>query len=267
MQGRAILTSTMIATLPMYDWPEIRHATNAWWQGLARHAGLATPLDRSTDYVQAWGQPDLVFSQTCGYPFTHEFKGKLNYIATPHYAADGCDGARYCSLVFAREHVPVEAFRGGKAAINGWDSMSGMLALKAVVAPYATSRRFFAETLVSGSHRQSLAMVQSGKADVCAVDSVCVGLARKHVPALLDGLVEIARSPQVPGLPYVTKSGDVELWRTALAAAVADPGLAEARAALLLQDVSVLPAQAYDAILTLENKVKEAGAAAALGEP
>ena len=27
----------MIASLPMYDWPEVRDATNAWWAGIARH--------------------------------------------------------------------------------------------------------------------------------------------------------------------------------------------------------------------------------------
>jgi hypothetical protein len=36
----------MIATLPMYDWPEVREATDAWWAGLARHlrgAGFEAP--------------------------------------------------------------------------------------------------------------------------------------------------------------------------------------------------------------------------------
>jgi hypothetical protein len=40
----------MIASLPMYDWPEVREATDAWWAGLARHlrdAGFEAP-DRLT---------------------------------------------------------------------------------------------------------------------------------------------------------------------------------------------------------------------------
>ena len=34
----------MIASLPMYDWPEVRDATDAWWHGLARHIGVAGEL-------------------------------------------------------------------------------------------------------------------------------------------------------------------------------------------------------------------------------
>jgi hypothetical protein len=40
----------MIATLPMYDWPQLRSSTDAWWAGLARHlraAGIDAP-DRLT---------------------------------------------------------------------------------------------------------------------------------------------------------------------------------------------------------------------------
>jgi hypothetical protein len=61
----------MLASLPMYDWPEIRSATDAWWAGIARHAGLGFPLTRVPDYAELWRRDDLVFSQTCGYPFTH----------------------------------------------------------------------------------------------------------------------------------------------------------------------------------------------------
>ncbi len=85
-----------------------------------------------------------LFSQACGYPFTHEFKDLLKYIATPHYAVPGCQGANYCSFIFARFDQPLDSFRGGIAAVNNPDSMSGMLALKLVFAPFATEGKFFA---------------------------------------------------------------------------------------------------------------------------
>ena len=36
----------MIASLPMYDWPEVRGATDAWWNGIARHLNVSIPLSR-----------------------------------------------------------------------------------------------------------------------------------------------------------------------------------------------------------------------------
>ncbi|MBL8906629.1 MAG: PhnD/SsuA/transferrin family substrate-binding protein, partial [Rhizobiales bacterium] len=220
----------MLASLPMYDWPEIRPATDAWWAAIARHAGLGFPLTRADDYAALWRRDDLIFSQTCGYPFTHGFAGNLNLIATPHYDTEGCVGPGYSSFVFARARPPrLSDLAGSIAAVNAPDSMSGMLALKLVFAPLAKSGRFFRGAIATGSHIASLQAVRDGTADVCAIDAVCVGLARRYRPDYLDGLVEIARSPGVPGLPYVTSvktSPDLrERLRVGLEASLADPAL------------------------------------------
>jgi hypothetical protein len=244
-----------VASLPMYDWPELRMATDAFWAGVARHAGLSGRLSRTGSYDALWRDPALTFSQTCGYPFTHEFKGLLYYVGTPHYLTDGCQGASYRSIVFAREWLQPVDLKGARPAINSRDSMSGFLALKAVFAPLASKGEFFAPALVSGGHLNSMAAVREGRADVCAIDAVCVGLARKHRPQDLEGLVEIARSPLVPGLPYVTRAVDVAALRRAVTATMADPDLVEARAALLIGGFSVLPDGAYEKILALENSL------------
>ena len=145
----------IVASLPMYDWPEIREATDAFWRGLSRHMGWQGELNR-TEYAELWKSNNLSFSQTCGYPFTHEFKSLLNYVATPHYAADGCEDANYCSMIFAREAKPLADFFGSTLAMNTPDSMSGMLAAKLAFAPYARSGEFFRRTKTTGSHRNSL---------------------------------------------------------------------------------------------------------------
>jgi ABC-type phosphate/phosphonate transport system substrate-binding protein len=243
----------LLASLPMYDWPEIRAATDAFWAGLCRHAGVDVALDRTRDHHDLWRQSSFQFSQTCGYPFTHEFKGLLQYIATPHYAADGCDGAQYSSIVFAREDVPLAAIKGWRPAVNSLDSMSGHLALKLAFPTETRMGDFFAPALITGGHLSSLAAVREGRADLCAIDAVCVELARKYRPQDLDGVVEIARSPMVPGLPFVTRGGDVKAWRAAVLKTFADPSLAKARAALLLGGISVLAEGAYEKILALEE--------------
>lgn len=254
----------MIAALQMYDWPELRPATDSWWQGLARHLGTDGPLARPDDFTAPWYRDDLLFAQTCGYPFTHALKGKVAYVATPQYAADGCEGPNYRSILFAREARPLETFRNAIAAVNTPDSMSGMLALKLVFAPFAADGRFFARAVETGGHLASLTAVQQGRADVCAIDCVCVALARRYRPAALQGLVEVARSPQVPGLPWITRAGDPLAIRAALRGAFDDPTLAAARDALLLSGFSVLPEGAYDRITALEDAMERNGGMALL---
>ena len=239
-------------SLPMYDWLELRPFTDEFWAGFAHHAGLRGYLCRNEPHNALWHQPSMIFSQTCGYPFTHEFKGLLSYVATPHYACDGCDVAHYSSFVFAREARPLAEFANAKPAINAPDSMSGNLALKLCFKDFSAGREFFQPPLITGSHINSLAAVREGKADLCAIDAVCVALARKYRPQDLAGLVELVQSPQVPCLPYVTRAGNVESLREALLKTFQDTQLAAARSALLLTGISILPDDAYNIIPKLE---------------
>ena len=241
------------ASLPMYDWPEIRGHTDAFWKGLANHAGLSGSLDRTTNYVDLWQCPSLDFSQTCGYPFTHEFSGLLDYVATPHYDCAGCNDAMYSSFIFARETKPLQEFRGKIAAVNSMDSMSGMLALKLVFAPWVQNGEFFERKILTGGHCNSLKAVREGQADVCATDAVYVALAKQYRPKDLEGLVMIAQSPMVPSLPFVTRALNPDHLRAALEKTFADPELKITREALLMTGFSNLGAGAYDRITKLEN--------------
>jgi ABC-type phosphate/phosphonate transport system substrate-binding protein len=249
----------MIASLPMYDLPEIRWATDAFWEALAQRLVVEFPLTRDADWKAPWRSPDLLFSQTCGYPLTHEFAGQLTYVATPHYNADGCNGPNYCSILFARERSELESFRGKTAAINSPDSMSGMLALQLVFAPLGRNGDFFNRAIETGSHVASMAAVRNGEADICAIDCVTVALCRKHRPSALHGLVEVARSPLVPGLPFVTRGFRPGRLCEALLHVVTDKNCAHIKEALLLQDVSVLADDAYAIIPTLESGLAELG--------
>lgn len=242
----------MIASLPMYDLPELRPHTDRLWQALAAALGVSLSLSRGADWAGPWSQPDLLFSQTCGYPLTHGYRGMLTPVTTPHYDADGCVGPTYCSLIMARKPLALAELRGATAAINGWDSMSGMLALKTVFAPLSGAGGFFGKVMVSGSHVGSLAALQAGDADVCAIDCVTAALLRRNRPEAFDRLHEIARSQPVPGLPYVTVAGDVVALRRALDLVMGDTALAETRAALLLAGHTPLPLSAYDVILARE---------------
>jgi hypothetical protein len=52
------------------------------------------------------------------------------------------------------------------------------------------------------------AALQKGEADVAAIDCVTLAYVRRYQPQALAELVEVGRSPQVPGLPFVTIAGD-----------------------------------------------------------
>jgi ABC-type phosphate/phosphonate transport system substrate-binding protein len=245
----------MRASLPMYDLPELRAATDAFWAAIAERMQLSVILERKADWSDAWHQPDLVFSQTCGYPLTHELAGKLTYVATPHYDADGCDGPDYRSIIYARESKSLADFRGARAAFNSPDSMSGMLALKAVFVRFAEAGRFFGDAVETGGHVASARAVQVGEADVCALDCVTVALLRRYRPEALLGLVEVARSPVVPGLPFVTRVATASHLRKVLHDVMVDNDFAEYREALLLKGLSSPGVEAYQVIPHLERTV------------
>jgi ABC-type phosphate/phosphonate transport system substrate-binding protein len=137
--------------------------------------------------------------------------------------------------------------------------MSGMLALKASFHAHADHGRFFGSVLQTGGHLKSLEAVREGRADVCATDSVCVALLNRYKPALLEGLVEIARSPLVPGLPYVTIAGDVERLQSAILSAINDPSLDRFREQLFIDGFSVTTEADYNKILTLESTIEASG--------
>ncbi len=262
----------MIASLPMYDWPEVRPATDALWQVIARHLaangfrGVPESLDRSGDPHAQWRSAELLLSQTCGYPLTHGLAGAVDLVATPCYRVRGAEGSDYCSLIVIAAtsgRTGLADLRGSIAAFNTEDSMSGMLALKAVVAPLARQGRFFSRVIRSGAHLASMQAVADGRADVAAIDCVSHALAERHLPGLAKKLKVIAETPKVPGLPLITARGRSGPERTRLARALAeafvDPGLAAVRDALFIAGLEFRPLAAYQRIPDLEAAADAAG--------
>ncbi|MGK9166815.1 PhnD/SsuA/transferrin family substrate-binding protein [Inquilinus limosus] len=242
----------------MYDLPEVRWATDALWSAIATRlsaAGVAAApaLTRGPAPPDLWTDPALLFTQSCGNPYVRHYRDRLRLVATPCYAAPGCDGPFYRSLLVTRADAPGEGlagFRGAVCAVNDWDSLSGWVALAAALPE--PPDRFFRAAVVTGAHADSLAAVAAGQADIAAIDCVSYALLQHHRPATLAGLRVIGQTAPAPGLPFVTRrdadDGTVDALRTALREALADPALAAARAALLLEGGEVLGEAAYDAI-------------------
>ena len=264
----------MRASLPMYDLPEIRVRTDRLWAAIAEEMrGLGMPevpdtLERPADHRDAWRPPGLLLSQSCGYPVATALRRAVRVVATPHYAATGCDGLRYRSAIVARASsrmTILDDLRGTVCAFSARDSQSGYNALRAAVAPVANGRPFFSATIGTGSHALSIDAVRRERADVCAVDCVTWALLSRYRPPSLSGLVVLAHTEPAPGLPFVTagccSDAAVETIRDALDRAFSRPDLAETRAALLLGGVSASSLETYEPLLEMER------AAVALGYP
>jgi len=261
-----------IASLPMYNWPELRAQTNQWWRVLARcfeAEGLRdvpAGLNGFGNPYDDWRHQQLLMSQTCGYPLRHECRDLLEVIAVPRYRAEGCKGSDYCSMVVVRKddgHLALSDFNGRCAAFNGEDSQSGYSALRAVIAPLAEGKRFFSTTVKTGTHLRSMAAVLEKKADICAIDSVGWELAKRLFPDIVATLCVIAQTPSAPSLPYVTarscSSNDLQRLRRGLLKAVEDKEHKDLRAHLLIDGFDLLPQSAYSRIEKIEKMAIDAG--------
>ena len=265
-----------LASLPMYDLPELRWATDRFWQGLAGHlraAGIAEvppSLTRTGDFAETWSDPALLLSQTCGYPLTHAFAGRLSLVGVPLYDAQGCEpesryGPTYCSAVILRAEDPAQApadLKGRRAAINSWDSQSGMSALRGLVAPFAEDGRFFSEVVETGGHAASADAVAQGRADVAAVDCVTWALLGDVRPQACEGLRVLAWSSPAPALPFVTsraRAAEAPRITIALTETLEDTELAEACAALRLAGIAPPEAADYGRILEIEAAAEAQG--------
>ena len=254
------------ASLPMYDLPEVRDSTDRLWTAIAQEMraggvrGVPDTLERPAAHHVAWRPDGLLLSQSCGYPVAAPLRGTLRVVATPHYAAPGCEGNRYSSAVVVRSSSRVtalEALRGRVCAFNSRDSQSGYNALRALIAPLAGGAPFFSDTIETGAHASSIEAVREGRADVCAVDCVTWALLARYRPVSLSGLDVLCHSDAVPGLPFVTAAdsldADVEAIRRALEHAFTCPDIAATRDVLLISGLTMSTLDAYDSLLAMER--------------
>lgn len=238
----------MIASLPMYDADPA--AAEALWQALAGRLeahgveGIPAALAWPDDLARHWHDPALLLSQACGYPLVRDLSASVQLIGAFEYSAQGCEAARYRSLLVAREadaKLRIDAFRGRRLACNSFDSYSGYVALNELLAssvePLGTPA-FFRATHVTGSHRRSIEALRTGLADIGAIDCVTLATLQRVDPHLMDGLAVVGKTGAVTGLPLITaKQATPRLMRcllTALREVVTDSSLADVRAALML---------------------------------
>lgn len=245
----------MIASLAMYDRPQVQASNDRLWALIRdgmRQAGLSAPetLTRGEGaYWQAWESPDLVLSQTCGYPYRAKLHGRVTLLATPDYGVEGCAPGHYCSVMVARRDDPrddLTAFEGAALAFNEDLSQSGWAGPMAHALSQGVRLR---PMLRSGGHILSAKAVAEGRAEIAGIDAVTWEMITRY-DAFAKDLKVVARTAPTPGLPWIAAPGaDANRLFPILQAAIA--ALPEAdRATLCLRGLTRIPAEAYLAIPT-----------------
>lgn len=243
----------MIASLGMYDFGPAQAANDRLWalvrDGL-RDRGITAPdaLTRGEHaYWDAWQSPDLLLSQTCGYPFRARLHDRVTYVGTPDYGVEGCPPGYYRSIFVARTDDPRQSLRdfdGARFAYNEALSQSGWAAPQTHAAKLGIR---LPPALQSGGHRLSALAVAEGRADIAALDAVTHAMLQAVEPKVA-GLRTVALTDPTPGLPCITAAGqDPTPIFAALSEAIAALSVSD-RATLHLKGLVHIPLAAYLAV-------------------
>jgi len=128
----------MIASLMMYQRPELEAANNRYWNSIRTNladAGIDSPKNLSQDAEEfsVWKHPDLVLSQTCGMPYRIWLHDKVELVGTPDFGVEDCPPGYYLepkgfwfeNLYHAEQHLEsARAVAENRADIAALDIVS-----------------------------------------------------------------------------------------------------------------------------------------------
>ena len=262
----------MTASLPMYNLPEMQAVNAAFWAALRSlliESGLQdVPEGLTFDRLPVPERigPEVLFTQTCGYPLETIFAGQAIRLGTPCYDAPGCDGPTHCGFFIVPEGSKAEELadlRDRVFLFNSRHSNSGMNLPRRALADIAEGRRFFAEVVETGSHPGNLDHIARGEADATVVDNMTYAFWVKYRPEAAARVRVLARTPPSPAIPFVTSvatpPATVEILRAALHALARESRYRDVMAGLLLADVVDVPDAPYRGLLDYEREAAELG--------
>jgi ABC-type phosphate/phosphonate transport system substrate-binding protein len=250
------------AELSMYVAPErVSEAQRRWLVRVLEILG-AERLDASAlDLHQIWRSPQLLLSQTCGYPLMTALRGQVQVVGRPAYRLPHSADGVHCSLLVARIDDPRQQladFRGSHGLINSTDSNSGMNLFRHALAPLQQDGRFFDKLSITGGHRNSLAAITAGLGDVGAIDSVTFDFLARDGSDEVAGVKVIGRTASGPCLPYVTRLGaDGEGIRRAMNQALGE--LPEVADVLAIREVLPASEADYEVLLQYQREARDLG--------
>lgn len=189
------------AALPWYDFPQTRGTLDLIWSATASqliklgYPDIPEALDRNTPYVQQWSDPHSLLNQCCGLDLYRSHCRAMVPIAAPVMTTlDVAPGYYFSHIVKHRDH---KLSNQPTLAINNTFSHSGHTSLRRWL---ADNNHVPGTVVQTGSHRCSAAAVQSGRAEIAAIDAFSWMFVDQS------GLQIIGASEPAPAPPFVVGS-------------------------------------------------------------
>ena len=203
-------TAPSVALLPMYDWPEIRDATDAYWSALhesLNDAGFSSPetLNRSDDPFECWQDPNLLIGQACGLPYVVKLARDVSLVGTPAYDID-CGAGSYFSVLITHKNSGIKTLSELNDAVFGYNdplSQSGVAAFFAHLMEQGIPFQTICRCERLGSHRRVIQQLAARRIDIASIDAVTWELAKRHEKAA-ENILVIGQTRPTPGLPMIT---------------------------------------------------------------
>jgi ABC-type phosphate/phosphonate transport system substrate-binding protein len=260
------------ASLPMYNLPEMRAVNARFWEvlrGLLLEAGLGDVPEHLTFErrpVPERLEPEMLFSQTCGYPLETVFRGQAIRLGAPIYAVPGCDGPTHCAFFLVRSDSPARHLgdlEGSVFLLNSPVSNSGMNLPRRALAEVAGGRSFFGKVIETGGHPASLERLLRGEGDAASIDCVTYAFWKHYRPEAATQVRILGETPPSPAIPFVTSvatpPATVDILRTALHTLGSEPRYAAVRTGLMISGIEDVPDAAYRGLLDYEREAAELG--------
>lgn len=199
----------LVAAFPMYQRPELGPAFDTLWsitRDLLRAEGVVAPEALTVvddDLLSFWKRPDLLLSQTCGFPFRHFLKDCVTLVGSPDFRLEGCPPGYFRSALVVRHDDPrktLREFQGATLVCNDIHSQSGYAAPLVAASRAGLS---FGRIITSGAHIASARMVAGGLADITAIDAI----SWRHISRFdlwANSLRVLCWTEPTPGLPFIT---------------------------------------------------------------
>lgn len=219
------MTAGPVAGLPMYDWPEVAPALDRLWEAVAdaapraiRHL-LPRSLTRYRHVTALWRDPAMILGQVCSLNPVRDGLGETEVVGTIAYepppGLPAIPPGSYYSVIVCRaddeRRSPLghgvggdalARWRGATVAANGTDSQSGYWSLGHYARAHTSDGPLFGHVMFTGAHRDSVAAVARGAADLAAIDVHSWRLALEHEPSAA-ALDVIGTTEPTPGVVCV----------------------------------------------------------------
>lgn len=246
----------------MYPFDSVAWAWDELWAAVhERTPWTPSTLTRSGDLHARWHDAHCIVTQVCGWPFAAVHGDDMSLVGA--FSLDLPEAeppAHYRAVVVGSAEVDIDGINidgidldRTHAAVNATDSLSGWHSLRA--ATVGPGREWPGTVTVTSTHRNSVAALANGEADLACIDPWSLAFITAEEPHLVGGLHRLGLGPLVP-TPAITArtsvdEGLVRELRGAFGDAVADPAVAGALAALHIAGFVQMDLSDYLATLPL----------------